>query len=219
LIERVTDTDGQVLMQARPRVAGDVNARAIDARTAFVMNDILRGVTVSGTAARTQALKRQDIAGKTGTTNHSVDTWFAGYTPSLVGVAWLGYDQPKSLGDRETGGGAALPIWMGYMQQALKGVPEHRPIEPAGLLRVDDDYYFAEFPPGQAVATLDVDLDERPSAVMPDSATTPAPPIAPGPDPLGELLHTLTDTARPQGQAPPMQPFFNPSADWPDTGN
>jgi len=235
LIERVTDASGQVLMQAQPRVAGDVNARAIDARTAFVMTDILQGVTVAGTAARARALKRYDIAGKTGTTNHSVDAWFAGYTPSQVAVAWLGYDQPQSLGERETGGGAALPIWMAYMRHALAGVPEHRAIQPAGLLRVDNDYYFKEFPPGQAVATLGLDPDallapsedNAPLALPEVAVQEPADFSSPDPDadhdPLGDFLQnlTLTNAATTHNAAqdtPPMQPFFNPSANWPDTG-
>jgi len=220
LIERVTDSQGQVLMQAQPQVAGDVNARAIDPRTAFVMTDILKGVTVAGTAVRARALKRGDIAGKTGTTNHSVDAWFAGYTPSQVAVAWLGYDQPQSLGERETGGGAALPIWMGYMQHALKGVPEHHPTQPDGLLRVDGDYYYKEFPPGQAVASLGLESD---ALLTPDeSAAMPVTPTAPpvNTDPLGDFLQNLTVTNTDAANVtPPMQPFFNPSANWPDTGN
>ncbi len=96
------------------------------------MDDMLRGVATYGTAARARAiLKRNDIAGKTGTTNESVDAWFSGYTPSLAATAWLGYDQPKSLGSRETGGGAALPIWLSYMQEMLKGVPEAKTAAPA----------------------------------------------------------------------------------------
>ncbi len=85
------------------------------------MKDVVR----RGTAARAgQALKRSDLAGKTGTTNDYVDAWFCGYQPSLVGVAWIGFDQPKRLGNGETGGSAALPIWIGYMAKALKDVPE-----------------------------------------------------------------------------------------------
>ncbi|KCB42613.1 penicillin-binding protein, 1A family [Bordetella hinzii 5132] len=156
LIDHVTDSSGKVLMQARPVIAGDEAARAIDPRTAWVMDDMLRGVATSGTAARARAvLKRNDVAGKTGTTNESVDAWFSGYTPNLVATAWLGFDQPKSLGSRETGGGVALPIWLDYMQDTLKGVPEgkQRP-RPDGLLAENGDYYFTEFPPGQAVARL-----------------------------------------------------------------
>jgi penicillin-binding protein 1A len=173
LIDRVTDSSGKVVMQSKPLVAGDSAARAIDPRTAFVMDDMLRGVATYGTAARARAvLKRNDIAGKTGTTNESVDAWFSGYTPSLEATAWLGYDQPKSLGSRETGGGAALPIWLSYMQEMLKGVPEQkqRP-KPDGLLVENGEYYFSEFPPGQAVARLGLP--------------------APGSDSLGDLLNTL----------------------------
>jgi penicillin-binding protein 1A len=143
-------------MQARPTVVGDAAARAIDARTAYVMDDLLRGVATSGTAARSrQVLKRGDLAGKTGTTNDSVDAWFAGYTPQLVGVAWMGYDQPKSLGSRETGGGASLPVWLGYMQNALKAFPEQkRAPPPEGLVVEGGNMYFSEFPPGQAIMKL-----------------------------------------------------------------
>lgn len=156
LIDHVTDANGQVLMRAKPVVAGDSAARAIDARTAYVMDDMLRGVATSGTAARSrQVLKRGDLAGKTGTTNDSVDAWFAGYTPQLVGVAWLGYDQPKSLGSRETGGGASLPIWLGYMQNALKEFPEiKRGPPPEGLIIEGGNMYFKEFPPKEAVRSL-----------------------------------------------------------------
>jgi penicillin-binding protein 1A len=156
LIDRVTDSGGKVIMQSKPVVAGDAAARAIDPRTAWVMDDILRGVATYGTAARARVLlKRNDIAGKTGTTNESVDAWFSGYTPSLVATAWLGFDQPKSLGSRETGGGVAMPIWVDYMQDVLKGVPEEKPRpRPDGLIVENGEFYFSEFPPGQAVARL-----------------------------------------------------------------
>lgn len=156
LIGHVTDSNGQVLMRAKPLVAGDAAARAIDARTAYVMDDMLRGVATSGTAARSrQVLKRGDLAGKTGTTNDSVDAWFAGYTPQLVGVAWLGFDQPKSLGSRETGGGASLPVWLGYMQNALKQFPEiKRGPAPEDLIVEGGNMYFREFPPKDAVKSL-----------------------------------------------------------------
>ncbi len=156
LIDHVTDASGQVIMQAKPVIAGDSAARAIDARTAYVMDDLLRGVATYGTAARSrQVLKRNDLAGKTGTTNDSVDAWFAGYSPQLVGVAWLGYDQPKSLGSRETGGGAAMPIWLGYMANALKAFPEEkRNPPPEGLIVEGTNFYFSEFPPSQAIQRI-----------------------------------------------------------------
>lgn len=156
LIDRVTDSEGKVIMQAKPVVAGDAAARAIDPRTVYVMNDMLRGVATSGTGARASAmLKRTDIAGKTGTTNDSHDAWFAGFTPTLSTVAWMGFDQPRSLGSGETGGGLALPIWVDYMRVALDG-QESIPLGPLpqGLQRIDNEYYFDEFPPGQAVARV-----------------------------------------------------------------
>ncbi len=156
VIDRVTDSTGKVIMQAKPVVAGDAGARVIDARTAYVMNDMLRGVATSGTGARaTRELKRNDIGGKTGTTNDSHDAWFGGYTPDKVGVVWMGFDQPRSLGSGETGGGLALPIWIDYMRFALKDVPvSEPPPPPPGLNMVQGDYYFAEYPPGQAVARV-----------------------------------------------------------------
>jgi penicillin-binding protein 1A len=163
LIDRVTDSEGKVLMQARPVVAGDTSARVIDPRTAYVMYDMLRGVARQGTAARlARDLGRADVAGKTGTTNDSHDAWFAGFTPDLVGVAWMGFDQPRSLGSRETGGGASLPIWLDYMRLALKDIPVAEPGPmPDGLIRENGEFYFAEFPPGQAVARVGLPSPEE----------------------------------------------------------
>jgi penicillin-binding protein 1A len=123
LIQRVTDDKGRVLFEAQPAPLSEAN-RTLDARNAFVMSSLLQEVTRSGTAAKAQALlKRPDVYGKTGTTNDSFDAWFAGYHPSLVGVVWIGYDQPRKLGSRETGGGLALPVWIDAMARALRGVP------------------------------------------------------------------------------------------------
>ena len=156
IIDRVTDSTGKVIMQAKPVVAGDAAARVIDARTAYVMNDMLRGVATSGTGARaSRELKRNDIGGKTGTTNESHDAWFGGFSPDKVGVVWMGFDQPRSLGSGETGGGLALPIWIDYMRFALKDIPvAETPPPPPGLNMIQGDYYFAEYPPGQAVARV-----------------------------------------------------------------
>lgn len=153
LIDHITDGSGKVIMRAKPVVAGDSNARAIDPRTAYVMNHMLRGVATSGTGSRASAtLKRNDIGGKTGTTNNSHDAWFAGYTPDIVGIAWLGFDQPRSLGASETGGGLAMPVWIDYMKTALKDVPQ-KPLGPvpSGLKQIDGNFYFDEFPPGKAI--------------------------------------------------------------------
>jgi penicillin-binding protein 1A len=136
-ISRIVDDRGHPLGNARPQRAGDEALRAIDARNAFIMDSMLQDVTRYGTAGRASRLGRKDLAGKTGTTNEHVDAWFCGYNTALVGVAWVGYDQPKNLGRNETGGQTALPIWMGYMEKALKGVPETpRPV-PAGIVTAD----------------------------------------------------------------------------------
>jgi len=185
LIDRVTDHDGNVIMQARPTVAGNTTARTVDARTVYVMNDMLRGVAREGTGARAaRELKRQDIAGKTGTTNDSNDAWFAGYTPKLVGVAWMGFDQPKSLGSHETGGGAALPIWLEYMRTVLNNQPElPLPAPPSGLQRINGELYFAEFPPDRAIARVGLPPDVPDAPDLPDRHGTGS-----AHDALGEWL-------------------------------
>ena len=138
-IEKIVDDRGNVLAQAQPTHAGDESLRVIDSRNAFLMTSMLEEVAQRGTGARTNTLKRRDLAGKTGTTNDSVDAWFAGFQPNLVGVAWVGFDQPKKLGSNETGSAAALPIWVSYMREALKGVPEaERPL-PEGVIAVPID--------------------------------------------------------------------------------
>ena len=161
LITKITDARGNVLSEAKPVVAGNGAERAIDPRNAFVMTSLLRDVVAFGTGARAMQLGRRDLAGKTGTTNDNIDAWFCGYNATQVGVAWIGFDQPRTLGTNETGGMAALPIWMSYMQRALKGVPEKPLTPPDGLITVRinadtglrdesssiSEYFFAEFPP------------------------------------------------------------------------
>jgi penicillin-binding protein 1A len=144
LIAKVTDNSGKVLAQMKPEQAGDENLRVIDERNAFLMNSMLQDVVRHGTAASAMSLKRTDLAGKTGTTNDSIDAWFAGYQPKLVGVAWIGYDQPKNLGNRETGGGLALPIWISYMEKALTGLPIEDRKLPSGIVISDGEYYYEE---------------------------------------------------------------------------
>jgi len=155
LISKVTDSEGRVLSQATPDQAGVEGNRVIDERNAFLIDSMLKDVVRFGTATKALVLKRSDLSGKTGTTNDSIDAWFAGYQAKLVGIAWIGYDQPKNLGNRETGGGLALPIWIGYMQKALKNVPIEERVVPSGLIRVGDEYYYAERPPGTGVESLD----------------------------------------------------------------
>jgi penicillin-binding protein 1A len=139
LIERIVDDRGNLLAQAQPARAGDESLRVIDIRNAFIMNSLLQDVVRYGTGARAKALGRNDLSGKTGTTNDNVDAWFAGYQPTLVTIAWIGFDQPKKLGRNETGARAALPIWMGYMGDVLKGVPEMGADPPEGVVTVKID--------------------------------------------------------------------------------
>ncbi len=154
LVTRITDSEGRLLAQAHPGRAGDESLRVIDERNAFVMNSLLREVVRSGTATRARTLRRSDLAGKTGTTNDSHDAWFAGFQPRIAAVAWVGFDQPRKLGERETGGGLALPIWITYMSKALRGVPEETRPAPRGVVQIDGDWYYAETTPGQGIASL-----------------------------------------------------------------
>jgi len=101
----------------------------------------MQDVTRHGTAARAARLGRSDLAGKTGSTNEFVDAWFAGYQPSLVGVAWVGFDQPRTLGRNQTGGVVALPIWLEYMEKTLRAVPETFRTVPPGVVSLPTGPY------------------------------------------------------------------------------
>ncbi len=159
LVTKVTDVRGNVLAQARPAVL-DESMRAIDARNAFIMSSLLQEVTRSGTAAKAQAqLGRPDLYGKTGTTNDSMDAWFAGYSARTVAVVWIGHDQPRKLGDKETGGGLALPVWIDYMRTALKGTPVEEPTPPDGVINTGGEWYYEEYTPGTGVRELTGDED------------------------------------------------------------
>ncbi len=154
LITKVSDYRGHVLFEA-PQTTLDSAPRVIDARNAFIMNSLLQEITRSGTAARAQAtLKRPDLFGKTGTTNDAVDAWFVGYQPTAVAAAWVGYDTPRNLGSRETGGGLSLPIWIQYMQTALKDVPVAQYDPPLGVVNVGGEWYYEEYGPGRGVQSL-----------------------------------------------------------------
>ncbi|MEI7613185.1 MAG: penicillin-binding protein 1A [Betaproteobacteria bacterium] len=138
IVREILDEKGQVLAQAQPLAAGDESLLAIDPRNAYLMDSMLRDVTIYGTAARASAtLKRRDLAGKTGTTNEHVDAWFCGYQRTIVGCSWVGFDQPKNLGNNETGGTTALPAWIGYMSKVLKDVPESFMPQPTGLVALE----------------------------------------------------------------------------------
>ena len=149
VVNEIRNEKDQLLAQAAPVLAGEGTLRTIDPRNAFIMDSMLRDVTIYGTAAKASvALKRQDLAGKTGTTNEYVDAWFCGYQLTVSACAWVGFDQPRKLGDKETGGAAALPIWIGYMGRALKNVPVQTPEAPEGLVAFgsgrDRAYIYAE---------------------------------------------------------------------------
>lgn len=150
VIQKISDASGQVLYEARPVKAcpecppeieaGDPTAqlarRTMDPQTVYMITSMLHDVTVRGTAAAVNVLGRRDLAGKTGTSNDETDAWFNGFQPTLVATAWVGYDQPASLGKGEVGGRAALPIWVDFMREALKGIADMPPLPPAGMTTV-----------------------------------------------------------------------------------
>ena len=154
LIAKVTDYKDRVLSEYQPTPLAQ-QQRVIDERNAFIMNSMLQTVTKSGTAARAQAtLKRTDLYGKTGTTNDAMDAWFAGFQPTLTAVTWIGYDTPRNLGSRETGGGLSLPVWINFMQYALKDVPETTYSAPAGLTNMDGEWSYEENLRGSRIPSL-----------------------------------------------------------------
>jgi penicillin-binding protein 1A len=167
LVQRIEDSEGTVLFEADPAVACpecapevvDVQAagltdldgegaeesafrkapRTVDAENIYLMTTMMQDVVRSGTGRRALQIGRSDLAGKTGTTNDQRDAWFSGFNPAVVTTTWVGFDTPRPLGRRETGAGASLPIWVDYMEDALKGVPEY-PLElPPGMVTVRID--------------------------------------------------------------------------------
>jgi penicillin-binding protein 1A len=180
-IQRIEDAHGNILYQAAPEVPGNGAKQVIDVRNAYTMVSMLQDVVKHGTGIHAMQLGRQDLAGKTGTTNDSIDAWFCGFQPTVVGIAWMGYDQPRSLGDRETGGGAALPIWISYMGKVLKDVPEATYTMPDGIVEVhidadgyrDDnsprvDYFYKENVPPERPATSTPSQETRPTDTVRD---------------------------------------------------
>lgn len=216
VVDHVTDRDGKVVYRAAPpRVPQQPQAQAaagvqvtpatdtatadpanpapafapqvIDPRNAYIMNSMLQDVIKRGTGRKALELGRNDLAGKTGTTNESKDTWFSGYNGDYVTTVWAGFDQPDTLGRQEFGGTVALPIWMSYMGAALKDKPEHQLKEPDGIvsIRVDPTTGRAA-PPGTPNAYFELfksedtppSLDELPPGVapgtpLPSSETVP----------------------------------------------
>ncbi len=176
LISKITSNDGKPLFQVTPDKAGDESLRVIDARNAYVVDSMLKDVVRHGTATRALSLKRADIAGKTGTTNDSIDAWFAGYHPNLVGVAWIGFDKPRNLGNKETGGGLALPIWISYMAKALPALPVTEREVPAGVTTHNGDLMYTEYVDGGSVNSVGQGGDDKPVGAppSPDAPKEPA---------------------------------------------
>ncbi len=208
IISKVLDNQGKVLTSVKP--SAHVSAeRVIDPRNAFIMTSMMQDVIDRGTATRAKVLERNDIAGKTGTTNDQRDLWFSGFSPKEVAIAWIGYDQPKSLGRHETGGSAALPIWINYMRVALKNTPEKPLTVPDGIVKLkvnpytgtlqDDDgdgiyeYFYQEYPPPSA-STEPGFLDEIMGLVP--TPTNPAP----------AANQSLTSGLTPQEPSAPNKP-------------
>jgi penicillin-binding protein 1A len=179
LIRKIERASGELVFAAPPQVI-DESLRTVPARNTFMVSSLLQEVTRSGTAAKAQAtLKRPDLYGKTGTTNDVFDAWFAGYQPGVVAVVWVGYDTPRSLGNRASGSALALPAWIEYMSVALQGVPVQEVQPPEGVVRAGDDWRYAEWSYGGFIESLGVDGQ----AVSPALAVRATMPEAPAPAP------------------------------------
>ncbi|KPF48350.1 penicillin-binding protein [beta proteobacterium AAP121] len=181
LIEKIVDARGQVLYEAPPPRPLDASTRVIPARNAFLVNTLMRDVTARGTAARAQgALGRSDVYGKTGTTNDAVDAWFAGWAPGVAAVAWIGHDEPKSLGERESGGGLALPVWIDAVASSLRGVNFQPLYQPEDVVAIEGDWRYVEYEAGGFVvkvgeAELPISPEEAAWAALPAvAASAPA---------------------------------------------
>jgi penicillin-binding protein 1A len=171
LINRITDYKDRLLVDSPPPELNDASQRAIPQRNAFVMTSLLQEVTRSGTAARAQAtLKRSDIYGKTGTTNDAMDAWFAGYHSQIAAVVWIGYDTPRKLGDRETGGGLSLPVWIKYMETALRNQPITSPDPAEGLVQSGGEWFYSEFSGNSGISSLgsNNDTNAQKDAIPPE---------------------------------------------------
>jgi penicillin-binding protein 1A len=220
LISKITDSNGKLIEKMQYPRAGKDAPRVIDSRNAFLMTSMMRDVVLRGTATKAKVLGRQDLAGKTGTTNNLIDAWFAGYNPKQVAIAWIGFDQPRTLGKDETGGKAALPIWIRYMATALKGVPDVPYSVPEGVMQIkidsytgthvyeDEDglyeYFYQENPPPATFVDL-TPLEELPDAYnpgnsSPDSMTDN--PLQPQPPPLPEQPQANMPAERPATPRP-----------------
>ncbi|WP_373994494.1 penicillin-binding protein 1A [Massilia sp. NR 4-1] len=187
LIARITDAKGALLSETKVPAPAQESARVLDARNVFITDSMLREVTRSGTgAAATPRVGRSDLAGKTGTTNDAVDGWFAGYGGGIVGVAWMGYDDPKSLGGREFGATLAMPIWIDYMRVALAKRPPVERAAPEGVVQLNGDWIYEEYMNDTTARGIDLE-GEPPGEAAPETApeSPTAPPTTPAPAPAG----------------------------------
>lgn len=155
VIDKIYDGNGQLRAQMQPLVAKQNAPQVIDPRNAYIMYNMMRNVVRSGTAARANALGRNDIAGKTGTTNDNKDAWFVGFNPNLVGVVYIGFDKPRSMGRAAFGGTISLPVWLEYMRYALKGKPNATMPVPGGMVQHGGEYFLREFPTTNPNLALD----------------------------------------------------------------
>jgi penicillin-binding protein 1A len=197
-IQKIVDDRGNVLALGQPRRAGDESLRVVDARNAFIIDNMMQDVTRVGTAARAARLGRLDLAGKTGTTNEFVDAWFAGYQPSLVAVAWVGFDQPHTLGKNQTGGVVALPIWLGYMEKVLKDVPEMPREMPPGIVVLPTGPYPTV--PGETKLVPEFFYQE--AVPPPEVLQPPTPAVTPAPGPLPEQTIPAAPAGTPAASPP-----------------
>ena len=181
-IHKIVDDRGNPLALADPPRAGEESPRVIDARNAFIMDSMMQDVTRYGTAARVARLGRSDLAGKTGTTNEFVDAWFTGYQPSLVGVSWVGFDQPRTLGKNQTGGVVALPIWLDYMESILKDVPQVSREMPPGVVTMPTAPIAAPGPEAKLVPEYFYEEAVPPPEVLRPPAPLPLPVYEPPPN-------------------------------------
>jgi penicillin-binding protein 1A len=204
VVQEIRNQRGQVLARATPPKAGDEKLRAIEPRNAYLMYSMLRDVAIGGTAARASSiLKRHDLAGKTGTTNDYLDAWFCGFQKTVVGCAWVGFDQPRKLGSRETGGHTALPIWINFMKPTLKNVPETQQARPEGIAIANGDMYYAENPPPMPEIEIEDTTEDGSDISTGDSEAAP---VAPPPSPPAAAAVTGT----PSAGTPPPADIFKP---------